>query len=1177
MTNPVKIDPAPGISGCSPLQTLPEETIELHTLLQHIPGGVCLLEIGPQIRIIYANPGFFRMIGAAEDSFLLPCALESAGIHPDYLADYENALRKGAREGEMSARVHRIQSGGRWIWRQVQAVRTNCAQSPYPVMLEISSDISDQIAGETALAENRARLLAILDQNPRPLWQVDIEKKTACLYDPVSQSPVPGREYKNFPESLIAKGIVHSDSAENFRRFAADLLAGKQEDSASFIMLNFVNSCYAWFSLSYRMTFDRDRNPLHAVGVLERLPDSSDLSTGLYRRSLPEIVRHHLLSRIRINLTADRVEEFWLNGTEQTSWLHGKNCAELIQFEKSQFFTKTEGAEFARRFDRANLLEAFSRGEFWSSREYRRIDSGGVIRWMSDTINMVRDPQTGEIYLFACFNDIQARHDWETLLDSPAERDKRDGLYTMETAEALAKRLMNKNCAIALIQICGDPSEDGRTEEMERRDDFISLALSLTLGVDCVVGQHKEGVILAFFPTAPSQYDLKRRIEDAFAYIRASMADIPALNFVRFVAGVAMEQGEAVDYEGLLMRAGCLCGLWKNSAMDTVVFPSGEEDWSWLGLSTVESGTIVRQQEIDRPLSKEEQNVAFRCVTSMLTAGSFDTSIKNALASIGTYYKASRVYLLSLGENRKTISMSHEWIGKGKQSIQHVMEDLELSRFPLISRCLREEKPVFTGSAVEDAGAAAKSWCFTAFPLKLRGEIQDFLCVENAQVHQKDAALLGILVPYITKEQERFLSPKGQFDADSDAGLTNFPNLRSYMEVICSLDSDTYSSMGALSLDIPNFSSINSSYGFAYGREMLQYIAKSLGDVFGKSFIFRTWDAEFVVLFPNTILEVFMGRCTRIRTMLQRRYPKQIRIGYTWADGVFSARNLVREAQSIMRCENVGDLSGDRAAFLEEHAPHKESPGSRQTFVAYFQPKIDMRDGSLAGAEALVRGIDSMGNIIPPGQFIETLEKNGTIRELDLYMLESVLKHLSQWKAQGLPPVRVSVNISRFTLFNPTSLASILAIQSHYPEIPADQIELEITETAGDMEKATLASIVDNFREFGIEFDLDDFGSRYANISMFSSIRFNTIKLDRSLVNDLPDNEISRMLVENIVTICKNFGMRCVAEGVETRLQEAALLKAGCVYAQGYYYAKPLPPSKFEDEFLKKRSRSDSV
>ena len=82
-------------------------------------------------------------------------------------------------------------------------------------------------------------------------------------------------------------------------------------------------------------------------------------------------------------------------------------------------------------------------------------------------------------------------------------------------------------------------------------------------------------------------------------------------------------------------------------------------------------------------------------------------------------------------------------------------------------------------------------------------------------------------------------------------------------------------------------------------------------------------------------------------------------------------------------------------------------------------------------------------------------------------MLESVLKQLSQWKSQGLPAVRVSVNISRFTLFNPTSLASILAIQSHYPEIPAEQIELEITETAGDMEKATLAGgSLPEFRRF---------------------------------------------------------------------------------------------------------------
>lgn len=326
-----------------PAQILPESAIELHMLLENIPGGVCLLEIGPQIRIIYASSGFFRMIGSAENEFVLPCALEALRIHPDYLAEYENALRQGAQDGEMPAQAHRLQSAaGGWIWRRAQAVRTDCACSPYPVMLELSSDISETVALEESLAESQAHLLAVLDQNPHPLWQVDIAKRSVRIYNAVSQSAIPEREFKNFPETLISRGIVHSDSAENFRKFAADLLAGKKEDSGSFIMLNSLNHCYSWFSLSYRMTFDRENNPIRAVGVLEQLPDTSCLSSGYYRRSLPEIVRHHLLARMRVNLTADRTEEFWLNGTDQTSLVQGRSCSELIQFEKKQYLP-TEG------------------------------------------------------------------------------------------------------------------------------------------------------------------------------------------------------------------------------------------------------------------------------------------------------------------------------------------------------------------------------------------------------------------------------------------------------------------------------------------------------------------------------------------------------------------------------------------------------------------------------------------------------------------------------------------------------------------------------------------------------------------------------------------------------------------------------------------------------------------
>ena len=307
-----------------------------------------------------------------------------------------------------------------------------------------------------------------------------------------------------------------------------------------------------------------------------------------------------------------------------------------------------------------------------------------------------------------------------------------------------------------------------------------------------------------------------------------------------------------------------------------------------------------------------------------------------------------------------------------------------------------------------------------------------------------------------------------------------------------------------------------------------------------------------------------------MRALLQKKYPGYIRVGYTWAKGVFSAEKLVEEARSLMNSEVSENQKSPRKDSLAENLSGSRGMESVPVvrYVPYFQPKIDMRDGRLVGAEALVRGIDKKGNIIKPGRFIEILEENGKIRELDFFMLESVLKQLSQWHKKEYDKITVSVNISRRTLFNPTVLASILAIQSHYPEIPSEQLELEITETAGNIEFATMADVVDRFRKFGIRFELDDFGSRYANLAVFSNVKFRTIKLDRSLINDLQSNDISRMLVENITGICKNFDMYCVAEGVENREQVDILLRLGCVYGQGYYYSKPIPAQEFEEKFL---------
>ena len=644
------------------------------------------------------------------------------------------------------------------------------------------------------------------------------------------------------------------------------------------------------------------------------------------------------------------------------------------------------------------------------------------------------------------------------------------------------------------------------------------------------------------------------------------------LDDIRFIACAVLGQNGNADYDLLLSRVSSLRGIYENAAMDMVVFPDMDEDWTWSGISKEDGadGISFSRLEALHSLTPEEHAAVFDCLTFMLNARTLKISMDGVLRRLGRYYHASRIYILALSEKRRTVTMLYEWTSRRKYSIQHILSGMTLDKFPLLQRCMKEKAPIITRSSGESFGfrEEGKFWHYAAFPLFSKTEVRGFFCVENAQKHSDEPALINAMLPYLKQEQERYRNMSAPLPLVHGV-LTRLPNLRAYLDIVDSLTSDTFSSMGALSLDVPNFSAINGNQGYDYGREMLSYIAETLSDVFGKAYLFRTWDAEFVVLYPNTIMEVFVSRCTRLRTMLQRRYPGQIRIGYTWADGIYNARNLVKEARSIMRCETVWKDTGERLAFLEESRFDVQEATSRGDFIVYFQPKVDMRDGSLAGAEALVRGIDRAGHIVPPGQFIELMEKDGTIRDLDLLMLEKVMEQMSEWKRLGFPDVNVSVNISRFTLFNPTTLASILAIQSHFPEIPPERVALEITETAGDVEKATLASVVDSFREYGLRFDLDDFGSHYANMSIFSNIRFHAIKLDRTLINDLPGNEISRMLVENIVRICRNFNMSCIAEGVENRQQEAALLAAGCTYAQGYYYARPLPVKRFEDQYLR--------
>ena len=285
-------------------------------------------------------------------------------------------------------------------------------------------------------------------------------------------------------------------------------------------------------------------------------------------------------------------------------------------------------------------------------------------------------------------------------------------------------------------------------------------------------------------------------------------------------------------------------------------------------------------------------------------------------------------------------------------------------------------------------------------------------------------------------EPQRFrrqdVSPKG---AVSDP-LNMLPNLKDYEKPSYALNSDNYSTMGALVVGVSDLPSLNASRGFEYGQELLTYVLEVLTGIFDRRYIYRIWDSEFAVLLPDTIQDVFNARCLRLKTRLSRRYPGLIKTGYTWSDGIFNARALIKEAKNLMKCDTLPSPESSSQFWREISVPV-----SIKRYIPYYQPKVDMRSGSLIGAEAVVRGLGDDGNIIMPGEFIEALEKNGGIRELDFFMMENVMRQLKQWQEKGYALPKTSVNISRRTLFHPTTLASVLAIQSRYPELPQGQLD----------------------------------------------------------------------------------------------------------------------------------------
>lgn len=1164
---------------------IPQTPVQLSVLLDYMEEGVALLEVRDSVKVVYASPALFRMMGVDGSNISLPCGLSAFdSIHPDDRMEYERRLRDALAGGKSVEYEHRLAWGTGWRWCRARAVRAPMSAGPN-VMLVLVRDISAARKSEGLLLSESEFLKLALERGSRVLWEVDVASRRFRLFNGKRSMEFSGVRMDDFPECLIEKGWVHPDSVVRFRSFAEDMLSGRPAGGGAFILRHKMSRRYGWFSLSYRMLPDRDRQPVKVVGIAE--PLSGGLSGSVFAKDrLWEALRPNLFCYIRADLTADCVEELWSEGRTLTDQMRGTSCRELILWERKRLFLREDREEFLAVFGRKALLEDFANGCEWVTREYRRVDVGGTVRWLSYTVHLVQHPVTGNVQAFGFLQDTERRHAREAALAESSQDLPVHGIYGRDMAKKLAENALESGSSplhmLALVRVFGISGPDAR-----RRRSFVAMAFALLLGSDCVIGELGEDAFTVFRPDAAPRAVTRQRIDEAFAFVRQALSNGGLVVAPRFVAAVACADLGGTDYEELLEKASRCCAAWVDAPADSVVFiddlsspvfsdaevvlegqsrgPLGVEE----SAASPEALAATPMPASESPLSAEEKDVALACFDALLMDDSPDVAMAEVLRRVGQYYQADRVYTLALAEDGRTVRASHEWVGEGRHSLKKHVSGMTLDRLPLLWRCLREKVPLHLHRRPEGDEKAA-GWSYVVFPLTPpKGEPDGLLCVENPRRSMRNDALSGMLLPHI----ERALHVSGAAGPGRGTALldslTGLQNLRAYMDRVCQLTSDTYSSMGAFILDIPHLADVGNSHGRSQSSRLLVSIAETLESVFGHSLLFRTRSDEFVALCPNSTQDVFLSRVLRAQSMMQRRYPGQLRFGYTWAEGLFSGDRLVKQARTIMLCGQLEASAGGAAQpALGMRGPGMAGTGGLESFSLYLQPKVDMRSGTLVGAEALVRGLDGAGRVIEPARFVEAMEKTGAIRELDLHVLNMTLSSMDEWRRKGLKLIPVSVNFSRVTLFSASAPGSVLALLSRYPLLAPDLVEIEVSENAGDVENRTLERAMAGFRPFGLRFGLDDFGTRYANLSVFTNVAFDTVKLDRSLIRGLSHNAVGRTLVGDIVRLCKARGMSCVTEGVENTAHIEALLAEGCVLGQGFYYGRPMPVADFERKYL---------
>jgi len=391
-------------------------------------------------------------------------------------------------------------------------------------------------------------------------------------------------------------------------------------------------------------------------------------------------------------------------------------------------------------------------------------------------------------------------------------------------------------------------------------------------------------------------------------------------------------------------------------------------------------------------------------------------------------------------------------------------------------------------------------------------------------------------------------------------------------------------SLAVVFLDLDGFKAVNDSYGHDVGDELLIALSVRMKEALREGdTLARIGGDEFVAVLTDLIT---VEDCEPVLERLLLAASEQITIGEVvlsisasigvtfYPQDKVDADQLMRHAdQAMYAAKESGknryqlfDTDQDDAVKVQRESLEAiRCALDTHQFVLYYQPKVNMKSGTVIGVEALIRWQHPERGLLNPVDFLPVIENNPMSIELGEWVIDAALTQIGYWQKIGLTlPISTSVNIAAVQLQQPNFTKRLTALLAAHPDVEPSYLELEVLETSALEDVHNVSTIMKACIELGVEFSLDDFGTGYSSLTYLRRLPANVIKIDQSFVRDMLDDPDDLAIVEGVIALAKSFKRDVIAEGVETIEHGTALLQLGCHLAQGYGIAKPMPASDIQ-------------